>query len=366
LGALGSAIVRALNTDKTSPLFRRFSVPGVPPEPSQNLTIAEAVNGLRRSGLVGKVSGKVLLSGPLSDSTDEKSVRRATSILSKYFECVRSAHPERWEAGRSAYVAVNPGIRAHLALIAEIIDYLSAKNDVDCFTLKESEVASRVIGVAGPVIEFVRDATDEQIKEAFSRKFGEGGVKEYTYFLFRLVRNNRSDFGSEEFVRWIEQSESDRIRAANNSLLTLSENLTNFVIKTLKAIHGTQRLPSGEQAFWEIGIQSLPVRKKAFEKQQQDDEERRRPKEGYLDIVDLEIIVKQKENWPTFEYVFNNPREGDKKNSHYYLGWLAVFNKLRNIAAHKNVVRSYTDEDLEFIDWLNSEVAPKVLEGLRQ
>ena len=60
LSALGSAVVRSLNVDKTSPLSRRFSIPGVPPEPAQNLTISEAVNGLRRSGLIGRIVGPSL------------------------------------------------------------------------------------------------------------------------------------------------------------------------------------------------------------------------------------------------------------------------------------------------------------------
>ena len=108
LSALASGVVRALNTDKSSPLFRRFATPGVPPDPSQNLTISETVNGLRRSCLIGKLSGKTLAPGPLSAATDEETVVRATKVLGAYFEDVRAANPERWEGGRDDFHCYKP------------------------------------------------------------------------------------------------------------------------------------------------------------------------------------------------------------------------------------------------------------------
>ena len=107
LAALGSAVIRRMNTDKTSPLARRFATPGIPPDPNQNLTISEAVNGLRRAGLIGERVNKAIAPGPLSGSTDERTIERATSVLNAYFEAVREANPARWEAGRDAFIAVN-------------------------------------------------------------------------------------------------------------------------------------------------------------------------------------------------------------------------------------------------------------------
>lgn len=143
--------------------------------------------------------------------------------------------------------------------------------------------------------------------------------------------------------------------------MKFAERLTDHVIETLKQVHGTHRLESGEEAFWEIGVESERVRKNAFEKQQRD-KTRRKPKEAYLDIVDLAEIVKQQNNWPHFEYIFRNARPNESKGQKYYLGWIQAFNELRNIAAHKNALKTYKDEDLEFVDWLRTEVSPKVPE----
>jgi abortive infection bacteriophage resistance protein len=175
----------------------------------------------------------------------------------------------------------------------------------------------------------------------------------------KVLSETNSDFGPEEFQRWVEQTDSERIDEVNQFLMKLSERLTNHVIDTLKKVHGTHRLASDEQAFWEIGVESERIRRNAFEAQQRD-KARRKPKEAYLNIVDLAEIVKQPNNWPHFEHVFKNPRPGERTGQKYYLGWIQDFNELRNIAAHKNQFKTYTDEDLDFVEWLRTEVSPKV------
>ncbi|MYA47651.1 MAG: DGQHR domain-containing protein [Candidatus Dadabacteria bacterium] len=359
LSALGSAVQRALDGDETGPLAGRFAKHGMPAEPRQNLTVAEVVKGLRRSALIGKVVGKTLAPGPLSGTTDKTTIARASKVLNTYFEWVRTAHPQRWEAGREAYISNNPGIRAHLVVIAEVVSYLSHKKSLDFGTLKAEDFASYVTEFCQPIFTFIEKASDDEIESKFSRQFGEGGVKTYAYRLMRILIEVHPDFGSDEFRTWVEQSNSEKIEEGNRFLMKLSERLTDYVIDTLKKIHGTHRLESGEQAFWELGVESHRVRNNAYNKQQ-DDKERRKPKEGYLDILDLQEIVKQKNNWDHFEHVFNNPMVGERGGKKYYLDWIREFNELRKIAAHKNQVRTYTDNDLEFIEWLRTEVSPKI------
>ncbi len=363
LVALASAVQRVLRNDATSPFAGRYPIQGIPAETSQNLTIPETINGLRRSGLIGKVIGKTksktLAPGPLSGVTDEQTIKRAASVLSLYFEELKRANPKRWQDGREAYIAINAGIRAHLMVIAEAVSYLTHKQSTDFGTLEPLDFAIRIIEFCGPIFTYIKNASDNEISEKFSRQFGEGGVRTYTYHLMSILVEVYPDFGSEDFQRWVEQSNSEKIDEVNQFLMKLSERMTDYVIDTLKEIHGTHRLPSGEQRFWEIGVGSNKVRKNAYEKQLADKDERRKPKEAYLNIVDLEEIVKQKNNWDHFEGAFNNPRPNDPKGRKYYLDWIANYNDLRNIAAHKNQNRTYTDDDLEFVEWLRINVSAK-------
>jgi len=361
LSALGSAVQRALDQDETGPLAGRFAKHGIPAEPRQNLTVAETVKGLRLSALIGKVTGKTLAPGPLSGTTDEATILRASTVLNTYFEWVRTAHPQRWEAGREAHISTNPGIRAHLMVISEVVSYLSRKRSLDFGTLRAEDFASHVTEFCQPIFTSIEKASDDEIKGKFSRQFGEGGVKTYSYRLMQVLIETYPDFGSDEFRTWVEQSNSEKIEEGNRFLMKLSERLTDYVIDALKKIHGIHRLESGEQAFWELGVESSRVRSNAYNKQQED-KERRKPKEGYLDVLDLQEIVRQKNNWNHFEHVFNNPMVGERGGKKYYLDWIKQFNELRRIAAHKNQIRTYTDDDLEFIEWLRTEVSPKIPE----
>jgi hypothetical protein len=51
---------------------------------------------------------------------------------------------------------------------------------------------------------------------------------------------------------------------------------------------------------------------------------------------------------------------GETNGKKYYTGWIGKFNDIRKIAAHKNALRTYNDADLEFIDWLRTEIAPRI------
>ena len=132
ISALGSALIRTLNNDNTSPFYRRFEIPGVSPTESQNLTIAEAVKGLVRSNLFGRaLPKKSKVPGYFSGQTDDETLARARKITNGYFHAIMDANSLRWEKGRSAFVCVNPGIRAHFQLIQEMLQYLMKDGKFD-------------------------------------------------------------------------------------------------------------------------------------------------------------------------------------------------------------------------------------------
>jgi hypothetical protein len=56
-------------------------------------------------------------SGFLSGQTDNETLVRAQKFLNGYFKSIMDANPTRWQNGRTAFICVNPGIRAHFQLI---------------------------------------------------------------------------------------------------------------------------------------------------------------------------------------------------------------------------------------------------------
>ena len=119
-------------------------------------------------------------------------------------------------------------------------------------------------------------------------------------------------------------------------------------------------MPSGEPQYWEKGVKSQQVRAKAYQKQQRDQSKYK--KEAYLDILYIAEIVKDKDNWKHFERVFKNPMINETHGQKYYLKWLESFNEIRNIAAHRNQAKTYSNEHLEFFAWLTENVIPKFKE----
>lgn len=354
LSALSSRLVKTLNSDPTSPLFQRFAVQGVVAKENQSLTMPEIVNGLNRAGLLGKLVGKAnMLPGPLSGATDDDTNDRARRVLNAYFGKVRDSNPERWEAARAAYISTNPGIRAHLQLIADVSKYLHVKEDIEPQLLDEETLAKHIFRVVEPVFTFLKDAADADIYEKFSRKFGEGGVREYADNLSELVLGIAPDFGSVDFKARLAKRNDQRVEQTNTDVIKLSKDITDYVFKVLKDNYGTSEGKSGQKAYWEKGVENQKLKQEAYSRMLQDGS--KHPMEAYVDVVGIKEIITQKSNWPFFEPVFNIPMKGESKGKAHYVGWLQRFNELRRIPAHPSGARSYEEADYEFMKHLKFE-----------
>jgi hypothetical protein len=209
--------------------------------------------------------------------------------------------------------------------------------------------------VAAPVFSFVKSASDQTISEKFSRKFGEGGVKEYFYNLCEIIHSRFSDFGSSEFLGHLARRADQRIAETSQTLNDMQKVIADHVVATIKKVYGTKEMKSGEKTYWELGIESAKAKEEAFKRQQAVPVDRRLPKEAYLDFIDLMKVVRQKENWPHFESAFNIPMQGEKGKV-YYLDWWERLNELRRIPAHPSSMRGYDEEDYSFVSWLKREL----------
>jgi len=356
ISALASGLVRSLNADNSSPFFQRFAKPGIVPTETQNLTVAEAVKGLVRSGLLGRaVNRKTRVSGYFSAATDAGTMKRGRKIINGYFRPLMDANQDRWSAGRAAHVCVNPGIRAHLQIIVETLDYLSAKHILDPQTESPDHLIAAIADFVNPIAEFLRSATPRQIELRFARKFGEGGVLQYQYNLVDLIVPKHPDFGSSEYKNYKSNQTDERVSQAARDLEDIQSAVAELCIETLRIVHGSHELPSGEKAYWDIGIESADIKQKAYQKQQSEPSNKRAPREAYIDFVDYIRIIKQTNNWSHFEPLFSIPLPGEKGKK-YYLDWIEKINELRRVTAHKSPYRTFKDDDFETISMIKTEL----------
>lgn len=358
LGAIASTIAKQINIDPTSPLAQRFAIQGVIANENQSLTIPELVNGLVRSGLLGRIVHGNHVPGPLSAATDEQTFARARRILNLYFSKLREANVVRWEGARAHYVSTNPGIRAHLLLLAEACKHLEAKKGLDPALLDEESLLKQIVPFLQPMFDVIAKASDAEMQEKFSRKFGEGGVKDYFENLCEMICAKVSDFGSDELRKGLALRGDRRITQANADVIELNRTMHDFIFVRLKEIHGTHELKSGQKAYWEIGVESQKAKSEAYQRQLSDPREKQHV-EAYLNVLELRDIVRQKNNWPHLEGVFSIPLPGEK-GKHYYLDWMGRFNELRKIPAHPTGGRTYTEEDYEFLRFIKDEFGKRI------
>ncbi|NOX26643.1 MAG: hypothetical protein GXP21_00370, partial [Gammaproteobacteria bacterium] len=357
LGAITSSLVKTLNSDPSSPLFRKLAMEGIINSEDSPLTVPEVVKGIDRAKLLGKVTNGYLTQGPLSDSTDEKTVRRAVNVINKYLETIRLANDSRWELGKAGYLCSNPGIRGHMMLLSEVIQYLKLRRHFDSNTATESLIADKIKPVLKPVLMFIKNSNDNEFSDKFSRKFGEGGVKEYFYSLCELINENLNDFGPEDFKEYISKKRDSRLTQAHQDVISMNSKLMDYVHNKLKEIHGDDVIPhTHEPKYWANGVENKNIKSKAYSHMQDDSSENKRELFSYLDFLDLKSIVKQKNNWPSFQEVFSIPMRNEKKGKTYYIDWMDTFNELRRIPAHSSSMRLYDDVQYEFLEWIKSEL----------
>lgn len=358
LSALASALVKTFNSDPTSPFFQRFAVQGVAAKENQSLTFPEFVNGLTKSALIGRIIHKTQLApGPLSGATDELTLGRAKRIINLYFTKIRDSNPDRWEAGRDAYICVNPGIRSHLRLLSDILDYIAYKNGLDVHAADENTIIAHIDKVITPLIDYLSVAEDSDIYDKFSRRFGEGGVIEYFDHLCATIHNKIPEFGSKDFLDRLAKRKDERVNQTHQDIIKLNQDISDYIIASLKEKYGTSDDESGEKAWWEQGIESQKAKENAYKRfleGQKENKDKKMPKEAYLDVLDYRDIVRQKNNWPLFEKVFNIPLSGEKGKT-YYLDWIEKLNKIRRVPAHPSGTRGYDEADYEFMKFIKYE-----------
>ncbi|MBP2659947.1 MAG: uncharacterized protein H6Q69_2979 [Firmicutes bacterium] len=355
IGALASALVKSLNSDPTSPLFQRFTTQGVAPKDNQSLTLPEFVNGLVRSAIIGRVlHKKQYVPGPLSGSTDELTLTRAGKIINAYFAKIQESNPTRWEQGRDAYICTNPGIRAHLILLSDMLNYIQYKEGIEIDTTEDNLVIQHLQKVMTPLVEYLKNADDAEIYEKFSRRFGEGGVIEYFDYLCIAVNDKMSNFGSKEFLDRLKKRKDERITQTHQDIIKLNQEIADIIIYKLKEKYGSGEDESGEKLWWEIGIESQKAKENSYKKYLEGMKDKKLPREAYLDVLDFRDIVRQKNNWPIFEKIFNIPLPGEKGKM-YYLDWMERLNKIRRVPAHPSGVRAYDESDYEFMKYITTE-----------
>ena len=270
---------------------------------------------------------------------------------------IEEAAPDKWGAGRSGHILTNPGVRSHLQLLAEALRYLHGLGKIDPYVATPEQISVALKTFLDPMLKWLKGASHSDMEARFARRYGEGGVKEYFYYLCDLVSASEANFGPDDYREYKIKSSDERRASAKLDVEDLTKLISRVIIEKLKEIYGTGELPSGEKKYWELGIADSKIKEDAYRAQQQTKPDKRAPKEAYLHLIDFEKIIKQKGNWEYLKPIFNIPRHGvNLKSKEYHVDWLNEFNEIRRVASHSSIYRQLSDDDLDFLKWLKGDL----------
>ncbi len=358
LASVAARIVQSLTETVGGPLFRRVVAQGMQSDDAMCLTMPEVKGGVVRSHLVGSLAQKrrMLISGPLSADTDERTVKRATEVISQFLDRIRSANPSRWDSGRKGGLCVNVGIRALLLLMNALIKHAEARQrNFDPNNATPREIVDEAASLATPLIEHFRTISHSEFLERFSEKYGSGGPPEYFFEMSQVIWHADKTFTPDGLLQYVESKDERRIKEAEGTIRFIENRVTEIVVSYFKKIHGAN--------YWNyVGTKEMRV--KAYERQQEDPPEKQLDLDAYLDFIDKKKIIEKAENWPVFKSYFDIPLRNEKgyaKN----LKWMDRLNELRRVVAHPHK-RAFRSDDLEFLEWIKRTFEEKLLKATAQ
>lgn len=330
--AVASQIAQDLRSTASSPLHNRILSPDEKATTHRCITMTELVTGLQRPGMFVRSEdhGVIRQFGVFWAGDANASHRRATAIVTAWFEAIRDACPDMWEAGNDAdlgFAATNRGVNASLRALGWVLMYLRGQQPE--FDLASDE---RVINAIEPFAQltggFFNALSTAEVR-SFRRIYGTGGATEMAYSIGRAIRETQADFEAEGLLEWIATKGRVDIGEAQALCTDLERRLLSSIISRMKEEYG-------EDGWWrEIPV---PIRSAAAARREEEPEDH--PVETFLYLIDLRTIIESK--WQLFQRT-HGIGAGSKAEK---TKWLKKLNDIRRAVDHGGGAR-LKSEDVE-------------------
>jgi DNA sulfur modification protein DndB len=351
IGSLAAKLINLINTDVDEPFYNRITQQGIPSTNKTCLTIPALKDALRRSGLLGRpmMNNTNYELGPLCGAKDSETLERARCGLNLYFSNIRNARLSHWDIGREGVLCTNVAVQAYIKFLESLIRYWELNTATDSRQMEIDEVLAGIEEYLSPVLDFVRNADEAAMQEAFQVPFGSGGPPQYYFRLCRLVKEKYPDFKPDGMEEWETEQSAEKIMDADRKLKDIIVEMQKYIFSTFKSVFGEIK-----ESYWEKGVLDKEIKAAAYKRSMEYELEVRLPKESYLDVIDYKKIVEHKQNWLLFKPVFDIPEPGEKGHAKN-LKWLDRINELRRVQAHPSDKRHYKVADFEYIDFVHKE-----------
>ncbi len=351
--AVISKSIQDLNDDSDSPFFDRIQLTTAPRTELRCISLTSLFTALEKPGFFwSAIKGNQILSaGPFWDTTDEKMIRRATTLLNSWFGKIRAAVPDWWGAGASdgGGLAMNDGVSIAVDVFRSVIDHLDAKR-VRFPDLSPKELTECTGKWADALADYFAGMSEDQRRQFRAHRGNQGhavGLRHAQGF----IQQRFPDFQPVGLSDFLEREKARTNDTAISRINDMERQICRVAIGALKARYGAD-----EDLWWYQGV-PRGVRASASGKQE-DDLNKRGAKENYLDFIDYREIVH--DNWPLLGDVLAPGKQTQNKATR--TDWMTKTNKIRQITAHGSSGTWVSFEELEYLngrlEWLKGLPVP--------
>lgn len=348
--AIAARVLDQMAARSGGPFEDRVKTGDLSESDTASLTVSEIKKGIIASRLLGTQAKGVISPGAFTRATPEDTLGALYDELTAYFTLIENANQERWEKGRTGYVCSNIGIQGHVRLFQALADFLKTETAQEPHNLDAEDLVEQLTPYLEPVLEFIAEATDDEFTKKFKQPFGSGGPPRYFGELCKLVHRNYTKFNPPSLQQFLDEQDTEIQEKGDALVKQLVNRVQTHIIERLKQVYGPKD-------YWEKGIPTKDIKVTAYAKKV-DDKDKDLPIETYLDVIELKKIVEVTTNWEFFKDSMSVQLPNEKKGQQKYLKWVERLNEVRRIAAHP-MNRTYKDEDIEFLDFINEQLADR-------
>jgi DNA sulfur modification protein DndB len=321
LYALASRVIKILETSPISPIYQRIITTGKAKDARRCLTLTTLAEGLRKINLFGEMRNGHFQPGALYFNDRNKSLKKASSFLSEYFNLFAKNNPENWELGDApgGYLCTNNAIVALLRILKAVCEYIDQKNTVRCDELTSEELIQEVTPLIQPILTYLKSASADDLK-LLRGQLGDKGQRTQALALMVFIHEKYTNFNPAGLQEYLDSWDEKGTEEGRTIVHEVQLKLFNGVVAKLR-----QAFPNKED-WWVEGI-PLKVRNECVSRREQDPD--RLDPEQYLDLIDYKSIAAQ--NWELFKDEFSLEEKGGKEAQ---LKWIQQLNTIRNKISH--------------------------------
>lgn len=329
ISALSSRIVRILNNDLGSPIYKKIksaNQAGTNNIPLTTTTIAVSIKKYKLLGRVENSSNKlypgILYSykHPVMDNT----LKRASEFLKSYFNIFNEEVSQNWNLGKNegGYLCTNNGVSSLFIVLSKILKHLEGKTPVAMIDMDIDDLVSNYIKpLILPICKYFNQASSIEIQD-FRNKHGPAGQMMCALAMLKTVYDEIPTFTFPELDSYIKNQDETWTIQGRHLVPELQKKISDNIIFKLKENFG-----ENDSGWWYKGVPHT-IRTKVVTRQQ----ENQNNKEANFMLLDYKSIVY--DNWDLFSETYGIKETKSNEGKGKQLNWFDRLNEIRNTISH--------------------------------